>query len=48
MSTLIKIAVRALLVVEVTLLFAGVVALIVGIEVLRYKDMQKQEEMKNA
>ena len=48
MSTLIDLAVRVLLVVEIALLIAGVLALIVGIEVLRYKDMQKQEETKNA
>lgn len=48
MSMLIKIAGRVLLAVEVTLLIAGVVSLIVGIEVLRYKDKQKQEETKNA
>ena len=46
MSMLIEIAGRVLLAVEITLLIAGVVSLIVGIEVLRYKDMQKQEETK--
>lgn len=46
MSTLIDIAGRVLLAVEIAGLIAGVVALIVGFEVLRYKDMQKQEEAK--
>lgn len=49
MSTmLINFAARALLAVEVAGPIAGVLVLIVGIEVLRYQVMKKQEETKNA
>lgn len=46
MSILIDIAARLLLAVEIAGLIGGVVVLIVGIEVLRYQDMKKQEETK--
>lgn len=44
LSILIDIAARVLLALEVAGLIAGVVVLIVGIEVLRYQDMKKEAE----
>lgn len=48
MSMLIDLAGRVLLALEIAGLIAGVAALIVGIEVLRYQDMRKQEGESNA
>lgn len=48
MPNLIEIAGRVLLTVEIIGLIAGVVALVVGYEVLRYQEMKKQEGENNA